>query len=80
MNANEIAEELESIHWLQDGANSKPFKQYADFIRQQQAEIKYWEEKFNKAMAMQEVKPAKYTDAWWKEAEEFNKRLKAQEK
>jgi ketopantoate reductase len=39
MNANDIAEELESIHWLQDGAKSKPFQMYADFIRQQQAEI-----------------------------------------
>jgi len=39
MNANDIAEELESIHWLQDGAKSKPFQMYADFIRQQQSEI-----------------------------------------
>jgi len=39
MNANEIAEELESIHWLQDGAKAKPFQHYANFIRQQQAEI-----------------------------------------
>jgi hypothetical protein len=39
MNANDIAEELESIHWLQDGAKTKPFQMYADFIRQQQAEI-----------------------------------------
>jgi hypothetical protein len=23
-----------------------------------------------------EIKPAKYTDAWWKEVEEFNKQLK----
>ena len=39
MNANEIAEELESIHWLQDGAKAKPFQHYADFIRQQQVRI-----------------------------------------
>jgi hypothetical protein len=26
------------------------------------------------------VKPAKYSDAWWKEVDEFNKQLKAQEK
>jgi hypothetical protein len=25
-------------------------------------------------------KPAKYTDAWWKEVAEFNKQLKEQEK
>jgi hypothetical protein len=45
MNANDIAEELESIHWLQDGAKSKPFQMYADFIRQQQAEIEALKDK-----------------------------------
>jgi hypothetical protein len=49
-------------------------------IRKQQEEIEYWKDKFNKAMQMQEPKPAKYTDAWWKEVEEFNKQLKEQEK
>jgi hypothetical protein len=39
MNANDIAEELESIHWLQDGAKAKPFQHYADFIRQQEKEL-----------------------------------------
>ena len=27
---------------------------------------------------LQEPKPAKYSDAWWKEVEEFNKQLRAQ--
>jgi hypothetical protein len=45
-------------------------------IEQLQAEIEYWKEKFNKAMELQEPKPAKYSDAWWKEVEEFNKQLK----
>jgi len=49
-------------------------------IEEQQAEIEYWKEKFNKAMELQEPKPAKYTDVWWKEVDEFNKQLKAQEK
>ena len=26
------------------------------------------------------VKPVKYSDAWWREVDEFNKQLKAQEK
>ena len=39
MNANQIAEELESISWLQGDGKVKPFQQYADFVRQQQAEI-----------------------------------------
>ena len=49
-------------------------------IKNQAEEIEYWKEKFNKVMAMQEVKPTKYTDAWWKEVAKFNKQLKAQEK
>ena len=55
-------------------------EEIATMLRQQQAEIEYWKEKFNKAMEMQEVKPAKYSDAWWKEVAEFNKQSKAQEK
>ena len=39
MNANKIADELESISWLQGDGKVKPFQHYADFIRQQQAEI-----------------------------------------
>jgi len=48
-------------------------------IKNQAKEIKYWKEKFDKAMEIQEVKPAKYTDAWWKEVDEFNKQLREQE-
>jgi hypothetical protein len=78
VNANELADELENdINWIQDGLARK---WVVDMLRQQQTEIEYWKEKFNKAMDMQEVKPAKYSDAWWKEVEEFNKRLKAQNK
>ena len=79
MNANELADEL-------DKSRQEPFTseylvgQAATMLRQQQAEIEYWKEKFNKAMEMQEVKPAKYSDAWWKEVAEFNKQSKAQEK
>jgi hypothetical protein len=53
-------------------------RQAATMLRQQQEEIEYWKDEFNKAMKIQEIKPAKYSDEWWKEAEEFNK--KAQEK
>jgi len=80
MNAKQVADELENIYWIQGDGKGKPFQQYADFVRQQQAEIEYWKEKFNKAMELQEPKPAKYTDVWWKEVDEFNKQLKAQEK
>ena len=39
MNANKIAEELENINWIQGDGTVKPFQHYADFVRQQQAEI-----------------------------------------
>ena len=39
MNAKQIADELENIYWIQGDGKGKPFQQYADFIRQQQAEI-----------------------------------------
>jgi hypothetical protein len=39
MNANKIAEELENINWVQGDGTVKPFQHYANFVRQQQAEI-----------------------------------------
>jgi len=39
MNANEIAEQLENISWLQGDGKVKPFQHYANFVRQQQNEI-----------------------------------------
>ena len=39
MNAKQIADELENIYWIQGDGKGKPFQQYADFVRQQQAEI-----------------------------------------
>jgi len=33
-----------------------------------------------KSMKAQEIKPAKYSDEWWKEVAEFNKQLREQEK
>ena len=39
MNAKQIADELENIYWIQGNGKGKPFQQYADFVRQQQAEI-----------------------------------------
>ena len=34
-----MADELENIYWIQGDGKGKPFQQYADFVRQQQAEI-----------------------------------------
>ena len=38
MNAKQIADELENIYWIQGDGKGKPFQQYADFVRQQQAQ------------------------------------------
>lgn len=75
MNANELAEiqafkTEELTMWERNHT--------ATMLRKQQEEIEYWKDKFNKAMKIQEIKPAKYSDEWWKEVKEFNK--KAQEK
>jgi hypothetical protein len=70
MNANKLADAIEICNDC--GYNLDAAKT----LRQQAEEIEYWKDKFNRAMEMQEVKPAKYTDAWWKEVAEFNKQLK----
>ena len=74
MNANELAD---LIGLCGDGGYNQDA---ATMLRKQAEEIEYWKDKFNKAMEIQEVKPAKYSAEWWKEVEEFNKQLRAQEK
>ena len=69
MNAKEFAHELEKA---------------SSFIRQQQAEIEALKQIIDANNLIQNigqfVKPIKYSDAWWREVDEFNKQLKAQEK
>jgi hypothetical protein len=48
-------------------------KTWRDLAKKQAEEIEYWKEKFNTAMDLHNTKPAKYTDAWWKEVAQFNK-------
>jgi hypothetical protein len=74
VNANELAD---LIGLCGDGGYNQDA---ATMLRKQAEEIEYWKDKFNKAMEIQEVKPAKYSAEWWKEVEEFNKQLRAQEK
>jgi len=52
MNANQIAEELENINWIQGDGTAKPFKHYADFVRKQAEEIEYWKSAFERAMTL----------------------------
>ena len=49
MNANELADNL-----LENGGNCSWFKEIAIMLRQQQNEIEYWKEMFDKAMKAQE--------------------------
>jgi len=79
MNANELADGLAQM-CIEKDINGLFNKRIQNMLRQQQIEIEYWKEKFNKAMELQEPKPAKYTDAWWKEVQEFNRQFKDQEK
>ena len=75
LTAEELAVKMEmgNHDWADDAA---------EMLRQQQAEI----EALKKEAALQRLSDftqeveAKYSDAWWKEVDEFNKQLKAQEK
>ena len=71
MNANQIAEELENISWLQGDDKVKPFQQYADFVRQQQAEIEALK---SKTLTDEEI----LQEAWYILATKWQR--KAQEK
>ena len=91
MNANELAEELQKMFVGEE--YDRLVHEIPDLLRQQQAEIErligakpitYGMLTFCKNCGQQnsyfEAKPAKYSAEWWKEVEEFNKQLKAQEK
>ena len=72
---------------VQENANDRladQLEQAATMLRQQQAEIEALKQIIDANNLSQNigqfVKPAKYSDAWWKEVDEFNKQLKAQKK
>ena len=77
MNANELAKIVTAWAVKESAAC---LSEAATMLRKQAEEIEYWKDKFNKAMEIQEIKPAKYSAEWWKEVEEFNKQIRAQEK
>ena len=85
MNANELADELDSISYdcTLEEWRASPVGNAAAMLRQQQAEIEALKQIIDANNLSQNigqfVKPAKYSDAWWKEVDEFNKQLKAQE-
>jgi hypothetical protein len=78
MNANELAD---LIGLCGDGGYNQDA---ATMLRQQQAEIEALKQIIDANNLNQNigqfVKPIKYSDAWWREVDEFNKQLKAQEK
>jgi hypothetical protein len=81
MTANELADliENEDTLWLEGRLS-----EIATMLRQQQAEIKALKQIIDANNLNQNigqfVKPIKYSDAWWREVDEFNKQLKEQEK
>ena len=85
MNANELADALDWVcenHLI--GIGDADFKATATMLRQQQAKIEALKQIIDANNLNQNigqfVKPIKYSDAWWREVDEFNKQLKAQEK
>jgi len=83
MSANKLADEVEM--WGKDllALNMKggiPVIEGAKMLRQQQAEIEMLKKLLDDFGITVNKKPAKYSDAWWKEVEEFNKQLREQEK
>ena len=85
MNANELADALDDVvaNYIQMIADVD-FSDVATMLRQQQAEIEALKQIIDANNLNQNigqfVKPIKYSDAWWREVDEFNKQLKAQEK
>ena len=94
MNANELADKLMSSLTMEYDCDEY-MKQAATMLRQQQEQInnlKQWEKRQLDLIESLELqlhttitnrnleKPAKYSDAWWKEVAEFNKARKAQKK
>ena len=85
MNANELADALDWVcenHLI--GIGNADFKATATMLRQQQAEIGALKQIIDANNLNQNigqfVKPTNKPVAWWREVDEFNKQLKAQEK
>ena len=80
MNANELADMLakSSIRKVSQGEVVVDMFEIADMLRQQQAEIDMLKKLLDDFGISVNRKPAKYSDEWWKEVEEFNKQLRAQ--
>ena len=92
MNANEMAD---LMILFDSGRIYEHAEEIATMLRQQQEQInnlKQWEKRQLDVIESLKLqlhttltnrnleKPAKYSDAWWKEVAEFNKARKAQEK
>ena len=79
MNANELADEVMEHYraMLPRGFNVNWMQEAATMLRQQQAEIEALKQIIDANNLNQNigqfVKPIKYSDAWWREVDEFNK-------
>ena len=78
------------LRWVREGdeyvnkITKEMMEDLKSIVRQQQAEIEALKQIIDANNLNQNigqfVKPIKYSDAWWREVDEFNKQLKAQEK
>lgn len=84
MNANEIAKDLEREGKFPGHicyGTSPLLVRAANMLKKQQAEIEALKLQLHTTLTNRNLeKPAKYSDAWWKEVAEFNKTRKAQKK
>ena len=84
MNSNELADYLLNFIMTVEDYDESKHEKAATMLRQQQAEIEALKQIIDANNLNQNigqfVKPIKYSDAWWREVDEFNKQLKAQEK
>jgi len=79
MNANELADALDKTAEYLGIVGDADLTEAATMLRQQQAEIEALKLQLHTTLTNRNLeKPAKYSDAWWKEVAEFNKARKAQ--
>ena len=72
MNANELADELE---------NAKSISEVARLVKEKVIPtLRQLQDDLSDLQRHIPAKPTKYSDAWWKEVEQFNKQLREQEK
>jgi len=74
-------EEWKAGQWLEDGEpRTKAYTKDELLLIEMGWQYGFDAGKETNQLTDEEVKPAKYTDAWWKEVDEFNKQLRKAQK